>query len=263
VKRLFIFKSLIHFSVLVIALSAQAERTGKDERIWDCMTDANSKQLGANEKYTVHEIAGLELIMTRLSDGQFGKLITNGSGYYVTPMDFDSSTLWISGTPAYSSGVEENGEMIFAYGINQGTYENNRLQCTINRVVSEFDPLTETELILIDIGANASLAKGYFETRKFNVKKLNMAAEKKKLKKESFEGCTWTEMADQKEILKMIKTEAEDADAAKKIAKLVQKPGLIDMIALISDNDISCSQRYVWLYTVDGVKLELMYSQGD
>lgn len=265
VRSISLFASLIFFFSFTFSVNALAERTGKDERIWDCTTDANAKQLGPNEKYTVHEVAGVELVMTRLSDGKFGKLTSNDSGYYVTPNKLDPSTLWTSGTPGYSAGVENEGKMHFAYGVDKGTYQGNRLKCTIHTIVSEFDPLTETEKTLIDIGENANLANGTYETRKFDVNTLDISAEKANLKMETigFENCTWTEMSDQKEILKMIKVGADDADASKKIAQLVKRPGLLDMIALISDNDVSCSQSYVWLYTADGVKLELMYSQGD
>lgn len=251
-------KKLIALLTFIFAWNVQAARSGTDERIYQCVTDQNAQQLGPNEVFKVHVIRGREMTLTRQSDGKIVKSEGNSSGYYIIYKTEDTEG-------GYMSNIDENGRLIVAYRLGLGVYANNRLSCTQTQVISEYAPLTKTELALQDIGNNAPLANGQYDFSAFDLKTFDLATEWAKIEKlgNGWEGCSWTRLTDHKEILKMVKEDAGDPDAARKIKRLEREPGLIEMIGYKSDDDISCSQRWVWLYTRDGYKLELEYSQGD
>lgn len=260
-------KLIVLFLASVFAFNtfAGTNRTGTDERIHICQTDNEATPLGKNQKFRVHVIAGESIRLTRLSDKKwFTATPSINSSAYVFAKDKRAGNLWPKGKSGYLFDVEDN-KMTVAHQVSPGAYENTRLTCELARVISELDPLSPTEAALQDIGEEAQLANGGYEVSKFNLSSFDKENEVVALEKmaKEWEGCTWTPMSDRQEILKMIRTTAFDPDAARKIKALEKKPGLLEVIAIISDDDISCSQRYVWIFTEDGYKLDLSYSQGD
>ena len=244
---------------LLLSFNVQAARTETDERIHACTSDADSKYLGKNQEFRVHVVAGDYIKVTRLADKKSIRAKQNDLAYVYGAGDLGSRR------GGYLFDVNERGEMTIAIGVGPGSYENERLSCTLVRQVQELDPMTATEKTLTEIAENAALANGSADVNKFDLKKFDRSKEQAKLAtwKKNWPGCKWRTYVTREKIFNMIEKDAYDPESAAKLKAIEKSPGLFNMIALASDDSISCSQRYVWVYTSDGYKLSLMYSQGD
>ncbi len=244
---------------LLLSLNAQAARTGTDERIHSCTSDSDAKFLGKNDAFRVHVVAGDNIKITRLSDGASFSAKENGMAYV-----FNKSLLG-GRRGGYLFDVDQQGEMTVAYGESEGVYENERLTCTLVRQVQELEPMSETEKTLTDIAANANLANGSSDVSKYDPKKFDLKKEQAKLaeRKKHWSGCKWRTYVTNPRVYTLIAKDADDRETAAKLKSLEKSVGFLKMIALASGDEIDCSQRYVRIYTADGYKLSLMYSQGD
>lgn len=74
---------------------------------------------------------------------------------------------------------------------------------------------------------------------------------------------SWEKVEGLDKILPLIEEHTYDPDASDSLKKMIRKPGFLHAIAYVSDDDISCSNTLVRLYSKDGIRLELFYSQGD
>lgn len=244
--------------------NARAARAGVDERIHMCISEAGSKRLGDREKFRMHIVADQYIQLTRLSDKKRLKADYNGSAY-IFKGDATPQSLIGKRKSGYMFDVNSSGELTVAFGVGPGTYESERLSCKLVRQVRSLEPLSETEAKLVEIGDGANVANGSYETSKFDLNSFDLKKEQAELDRlrKGWPGCKWQRETDRATIYKLMDEEAYDPDTTKRVKALESKPGLFNIIALISDSEIQCSQRYFLIYTADGYKLSLLYSQGD
>jgi uncharacterized protein (UPF0297 family) len=257
-------KIVLTLIALLISTDAFAMRYGRDERIYACTSGPEAELVGPNEKFSVHIVEFEDLTITRLSDGKFLTFAFKNSIYDI-PENRDHGDLWpADNDDGYLyNDLKKTGHLLITR--NKAT-KYTRVDCVEEKVISEYSPLTPTEEAMIKIGDEANLGNGGYDFLRFDAKTFDLEKEKKALVAEfdgRWAGCTWEMIEGYDNIIKEIKTTAYDSLAARRVNALNKKVGFIGAIAYVSDRDVSCSNTIVWLYTKDGIKLDLTYSQGD
>lgn len=256
-------RAVLALLVLISSSSALATRYGRDERIYSCLSDSKSVEIGANQAFQLHVVDRTEITITRKADGAFMHAPASRGGYFLFgPGESTGNLLPGSG---YISSF--NGSYDIAIQTGRGQYKNGGTisNCTQIKVISEYDPMTETEKLVESIGDEAGLNNGGYDFTRFDRKTLNMSTEKNELIEEGkdWEQCTWEMVEDFPTILKLIAEHNYDDVTAEKIKQLTKTPGLTHALAYVSDDDISCSNTIVRLYTKDNIRFELYYQMGD
>ena len=115
------------------------------------------------------------------------------------------------------------------------------------------------------IGETASdyLGNGGYDTGRYVVSKFDKSKAIKELNKRAFKGCTWETLENRRESIAAIKRDAGATQTAEELMKMYDQKRLKAVIAIQSDNDISCSRLYVEVYTNDGYKLLLDFDGSD
>lgn len=253
---------LLSLMIVFASLNAFAVRYGRDERIFTCTSDAKATYIGANQKFQVHVVDKEEIKLTRMADGKFahGKM---SSWVY----SFESSTqagALLPGFSGYFSRHEDEFSVVVRASSN--SYKSDNLEnCLLERVISAYDPLTPTEQKMEAIMEIANVGNGGYDFFRFDVNTIDFNAEKSEMKAQGdrWERCTWEYQEGFENIVKLVAEHTWDEATAEKIAALEKNPGVITAFAYVSDDDISCSNTIINVYTQDGIKLELFYSLGD
>jgi hypothetical protein len=111
--------------------------------------------------------------------------------------------------------------------------------------------------------ASEYIGNGDSSTGRYVVSKFDKTKAIQALNKRKFEGCTWTTVTSRREAISLIKTEKDARNTAESLMKMYDQKRLKAVIGLLSDNDVSCSRYFVEVYTNDGYKLNLNFSNDD
>lgn len=254
---------LVLMAPLMISVNASAERVGKDERIYICESDSEAKFVQKNKKFRARVVHEEYIRLTRLSDKAWlkAKSYAGVSGTYL--FDTEKSGTWTRALSGYLAGVDERGKLRVSVAVKPGHYERDILTCKLARVISEYEPLTDTEKFFDDMLREINMGNGSSDFKRYIVTDLDLDDEWAQLRKHRRKGCTFTEERGKRAVISVIKKDADDAATALKLEELDATVGVRAWIADVSDGDISCSLTHVWVYTEDGVKLEIFYDQGD
>ncbi len=122
---------------------------------------------------------------------------------------------------------------------------------------------TLEQLQRIGEGASEYLGNGSYNTARYVVSKFDKTKAIQVLNKRKFRGCTWTTVTTRREAISLIKTEKDARNTAEELMKMYDQKRLVAVIGLLSDNDVSCSRYFVEVYTNDGYKLYLDFSNDD
>ena len=258
-------RGLLLLLIIASSSSAFATRYGRDERVFSCTSSSDSADIGANQYFDVRVVDLQEITITRHSDGAFVNAPANQGSYFLFGEGRSNGNLLAASASGYINA--HNGSFHVSIQTAPGRYQRGGLleNCQLTKVVSEYSPLTATEKLLSKIGDNANVGNGGYDFTRFDARALDMSQEKNELIEEGkgWEQCTWEMVEDFPTILKLIAEHNFDKETAEKIKRLSQKPGLINAVAYVSDNDVSCSNTIVRLYSKDHIRFELYYQLGD
>ncbi|KYG67354.1 hypothetical protein AZI86_10190 [Bdellovibrio bacteriovorus] len=253
---------------LIIVLSSSsvfAKRYGRDERVYTCVSSADSAAIGANQAFDVQLVDLNEITITRKIDGAFINAPANQGYYFLFGEGRSNGELLAASDSGYINAYNDSFHISIQTAPGRYTRGGVLENCKETKIISEYEPMTTTEKTFEKIGNNASLGNGGYEFTRFDGRSLNMSEEKNELIEEgqNWEQCTWEMVEDFPTILKLIAEHNFDKETAEKIKRLSQKTGITHAIAYVSDSDVSCSNTLVRLYSEDNIRFELYYKLGD
>jgi hypothetical protein len=256
-------KGLVVLSLALTCANAFAGRSGTDERIHMCTVKDGQKYIGTG-KIRVHVKAGEFIKVTRMSDKKYVEMEPGRDDAYVIAKDGKGGDLWPAKTEAYMYDVDaKDGSFTIAYGISDSTYDNIQLSCELVKTISKLDKETPSEKRLNEIVGEVEYGNGGWEVSKYDTDKFSLSAERSALLKRRFKGCKWDLAEGKKDAFKSVNAIYEGSKVVDILKKIDKDPGIKEILALVSDSDVSCSRAYIRVFTADGYKVEMNVDGSD
>lgn len=260
-----ILRTTIVLSALVASSTVYAS-AAVDERIHMCDYKDKERHLLGKGPFRVHVKVDEFIKVTRMKskDRKFIRMVPSQSGAntYVPTHTKEGGDLWTRG--AYMFDVDQKKkELVIALQASDNAYDLTTLDCQLVATISKPDPMSETEKRLSKIASDIEVGNGGWEVTKIDPKKFSLDVERRALRKMQFKDCTWEFAEGLTEVNTLLNKSESGQQAIAKLKSLRPNPGIDEILATTSDNDIACSRAYIYLFTKDYYKLELLIDFSD